>query len=148
MGARRDLSWHPGRPLGQRPCAPVASSAALSSSRREATKSSLWGLLGWPAFRFSLGGSVAPAFRFISREGRYVKAKVRLFVFGIVLGALAAFPLGVNLGRDAPLLSNPFTEQDLTEQVVERVKSKTTTALEDARETIHDATKPLANKMK
>ena len=73
-----------------------------------------------------------------------MKTKVKLFVLGIVLGSLAAFPLGVNLGRDAPLLSNPFSQRTLKDQVVERVKSRTSMALEDARETIHDATKPLA----
>lgn len=73
-----------------------------------------------------------------------MKAKVKILVLGIVLGSLAAFPLGINLGRDAPLLSNPFSEPDLKDQVVERVKSNTSTALEDARDTIHDATKPLA----
>ena len=73
-----------------------------------------------------------------------MKKKAKLFVLGIVLGALAAFPVGVNLGRDAPLLSNPFSQTDLKNQVVERVKTSTTTVLEDARDTIHDATKPLA----
>jgi hypothetical protein len=73
-----------------------------------------------------------------------VKTRVRFFLLGIVLGVLLALPLGVNVGRDAPLLSNPFAERDLKDQVVERVKESTTTALEEARETIHDATKPLA----
>jgi hypothetical protein len=73
-----------------------------------------------------------------------VKTRAKFFVLGIVFGALAAVPLGVNIGRDAPLMSNPFAERDLKAQVVERVKETTTTALEDARETIHDATKPLA----
>ena len=73
-----------------------------------------------------------------------MKTRAKLFVLGVVLGSLGAFPLGVNLGRDAPLLSNPFSQRDLKDQVVERVKSSTTTALEDARETIHDATRPLA----
>ena len=73
-----------------------------------------------------------------------MKAKVKFFLFGIVLGSLAAFPLGVNLGRDAPPLSNPFSQLDLKDQVVERMKRSTTTALEDARETIHEATKPVA----
>ena len=73
-----------------------------------------------------------------------MKKKVRLLLLGIVLGSLAAFPLGVNLGRGAPLLSNPFSQSDLKEKVVERVRIRTTMALEDARETIHDATRPLA----
>lgn len=73
-----------------------------------------------------------------------MKTRVKFLVLGIVLGAMGALPLGVNIGRDAPLMSNPFAERDLKDQVVERVKETTATALEDARETIHDATKPLA----
>jgi len=73
-----------------------------------------------------------------------MKTRARFFVLGIVVGALLALPLGINVGRDAPLLSNPFEERDLKDQVVDRVKETTSTALEDARETIHEATKPLA----
>jgi hypothetical protein len=80
----------------------------------------------------------------ISAEVSDVKTRVRFFLLGIVLGALMALPLGINVGRDAPLLSNPFGARELKDQVVERVKETTSTALEDARETIHEATKPLA----
>ena len=73
-----------------------------------------------------------------------MKTRAKFFVLGIVAGVLLALPLGVNIGRDAPLMSNPFAERDLKDEVVERVKETTATALEDARETIHDATKPLA----
>jgi hypothetical protein len=73
-----------------------------------------------------------------------MKAKARLIILGLVLGAIGAFPLGVNFGRDEPLLSNPFAKPDLQDQVIERVKSGTDTALEGARETIHEATRPLA----
>ena len=73
-----------------------------------------------------------------------MKTRLKFLVLGIVLGALAALPLGVNIGRGDPLLSNPLEEQDLKTEVVERVKETTSTAIEDAREKIHDATKPLA----
>lgn len=71
-----------------------------------------------------------------------MKIKAKLFVLGIVVGGLLAFPFGFNIGRGAPLLSNPFSQVDLKDEVVERVKTGTTMALEDARETIHDATRP------
>ncbi len=73
-----------------------------------------------------------------------MKARVRLFTLGLVLGTCAAFPLGVNFGRDEPLLSNPFAKVALQDQVIERVKSGTDTAIEGARERIHEATRPLA----
>ncbi len=73
-----------------------------------------------------------------------MKVKVRLFILGLVLGSVGAFPLGVNFGRDEPLLSNPFAKPGLQDQVIERVRSGTETALEGARETIHEATRPLA----
>ena len=73
-----------------------------------------------------------------------MKVKVKLFILGLVLGSFGAFPLGVNFGRDEPLLSNPFVKPGLRDQVIERVKSGTDTALESARETIHEATRPPA----
>ena len=73
-----------------------------------------------------------------------MKMKLRLFILGLVLGSFGAFPLGVNFGRGEPLLSNPFAQPGLQDQVVERLKSGTETALEDARESLHKATRPLA----
>ncbi len=73
-----------------------------------------------------------------------MKVKVKLFILGLLLGSFGAFPLGVNFGRDEPLLSNPFAKAGLQDQVIERVKSGTNTALKDARETIHEATRPVA----
>jgi hypothetical protein len=69
--------------------------------------------------------------------------KLRLFILGIVLGSIAAFPLGFNFGRNEPLLSNPFAKADLKDQVIERVKTGTEAALDGARESLHEATRPL-----
>lgn len=76
-----------------------------------------------------------------------MKTKARLFVLGVVVGSALAFPLGINFGRGAPLLSNPFARADVKEEVVARVKTGASMALEDARESIHDATGP-ANESK
>ena len=73
-----------------------------------------------------------------------MKVKVRLFSLGFVVGACAALPLGINFGRDAPLLSNPFVRPDVQHQLVKRMKSGTRTALKGARERLHDATESVA----
>lgn len=60
------------------------------------------------------------------------------FLFGLVVGALIAFHLGINFGRHKPLLSNPY-ERD----VVERVKDSAGQAVETTKEAIHEATEPV-----
>lgn len=72
-----------------------------------------------------------------------MKSKIKTFIFGLVLGLLIAFPIGINFGRDAPLLSNPFARRDITDKVVETVKEGTEKALEGAKEKIHEATEPV-----
>jgi hypothetical protein len=83
-----------------------------------------------------------------------MKSKTRIFLFGLVVGVMIAFPLGMNVGRDAPLLSNPFAESNVKEKMAERMKEsadramETTKegaekALEDAKEKLHEATKPI-----
>ena len=88
-----------------------------------------------PGANLKLSGANDEEFRTgrtpISAEVSDVKTRAKFFVLGIVAGALVSLPLGVNIGRDAPLMTNPFAERDLKVQVVELVK-----------ETIHDATKP------
>ena len=71
-----------------------------------------------------------------------MKTKVRLFILGFVLGSCAALPLGINFGRGAPLLTNPFVRADVQDQLVERMRKGTRIALQGARERIHDATVP------
>lgn len=72
-----------------------------------------------------------------------MKATIKNFLAGLTIGALLAFPLGINFGRDEPLLSNPLTKRDLQEKVTDNVKETAKELLEDAKETIHDATRPV-----
>lgn len=66
-----------------------------------------------------------------------MKEKLRALLTGLVIGVVIAFPLGMNYGRGAPLLSNPFASQD----VKSKVKSSAQKLLKDTKESIHDATK-------
>jgi gas vesicle protein len=65
-------------------------------------------------------------------------AKLKAFLFGLVVGAVIAFLLGMNYGRDEPLLSNPFADRSLSS----KVKQKADEMVESAREKIHKATQP------
>ncbi|MFQ6022048.1 MAG: hypothetical protein ACE5NW_04950 [Acidiferrobacterales bacterium] len=82
-----------------------------------------------------------------------MKAKLKTFIFGLLIGVLISFPLGINFGRGAALFSNPFAERDVqqelgermkegTGKVAEKVKEGTEKMLEDAKEKIHEVTKP------
>ncbi|MFV1993545.1 MAG: hypothetical protein ACC635_06560 [Acidiferrobacterales bacterium] len=72
-----------------------------------------------------------------------MKATVKHFLAGLIVGAILAFPLGINFGRDEPLLSNPLNHTDLTDRVSENVKEKASELVDEAKETIHDATRPV-----
>ena len=65
-------------------------------------------------------------------------ATLKTLLVGVFIGAAIAFPLGMNQGRDRPLLSNPFAEVDVTRSV----KVSAEHIIEDTRAAIHDATKP------
>jgi gas vesicle protein len=69
-------------------------------------------------------------------------ARVKSFIVGLVIGALLAFVLGMNYGRGDPLLSNPFRQRDLGATL----KNKAEHLADEAREKIHEATKPEAPK--
>jgi gas vesicle protein len=69
-------------------------------------------------------------------------ARFKSFLIGLVIGALVAFFLGMNVGKGAPLLSNPFAKRDLSATI----KDEAGRLAEGAREKIHDATKPEAPK--
>lgn len=65
-----------------------------------------------------------------------MKAK---FIKGMLAGAVVAFPLGINFGKDVPLMTNPFTAKpDIADRVIER----TNTLIEDTKGMIHAATEP------
>ncbi len=63
---------------------------------------------------------------------------MKKFLVGFVVGVLIAFHLGINFGRDRPLLSNPYEKS-----VVEKVKEHAGEAVETTREAIHEATEPV-----
>ncbi len=65
---------------------------------------------------------------------------MKKFFIGLVVGLIVAFPLGINFGKDKPLLSNPFAAKP---DITERVKERTGEVLKETKEAIHDATKPL-----
>lgn len=62
---------------------------------------------------------------------------IKLIIFGIIIGGIITFPLGMNYGRGDPLLSNPFKKRDLAS----RVKEGTRKLMENTKEAIHDATR-------
>ncbi|HEY5683080.1 MAG TPA: hypothetical protein VIR61_05310 [Sulfuricaulis sp.] len=69
---------------------------------------------------------------------------MKKFFIGLVIGLIVAFPLGINFGKDKPLLSNPFAAKP---DIAERVKERTGELLKDTKEVIHDATKPVKEKL-
>lgn len=70
---------------------------------------------------------------------------MKKFFIGLVIGLIIAFPLGINFGKDAPLFSNPFATKP---DIPARVKERTGELLKDTKEVIHDATKPVQEKLK
>lgn len=69
---------------------------------------------------------------------------MKKFFIGLIVGLIVAFPLGINFGKDKPLLSNPFAAKP---DLAERVKERTGEAIESTKEAIHDATKPAREKL-
>jgi len=63
---------------------------------------------------------------------------IKMLLVGLILGAVVAFPLGINFGRDMPLLSNPFEKPTMKN----RVKQKAEQLMEKTKEVIHEATEP------
>ncbi|MDH4189297.1 MAG: hypothetical protein OEW21_03700 [Betaproteobacteria bacterium] len=66
-----------------------------------------------------------------------IPSGLKKFILGIVVGGAVAFHLGINFGRNMPLLTNPY-QQD----VVQRVKQEAGKAVEQTRDAIHQATEP------
>ena len=70
---------------------------------------------------------------------------MKKFIIGFIVGVVIAFPLGINFGKDAPLLSNPLAAKpDLSERVKERAGD----LVEGTKEAIHDATAPARKELK
>jgi len=69
---------------------------------------------------------------------------MKKFFIGLAIGMIVAFPLGINFGKDVPLLSNPFAAKP---DITQRVKERTGELLKDTKEVIHDATKPVKEKL-
>ena len=69
---------------------------------------------------------------------------MKKFLLGLLVGAVVAFPLGINFGKDVPLLSNPFAAKpNLSQRVVERAEDM----VEGTKAAIHEATKPAREKL-
>ena len=60
--------------------------------------------------------------------------------YGILIGIVVAFPLGMNYGRDVPLWSNPLAYK---KSIPEKVKDWTDKQMDDTKSAIHEATKPI-----
>jgi hypothetical protein len=69
---------------------------------------------------------------------------MKKFIFGLIVGVIAGFPLGINFGKDVPLFSNPFAAKpDIPDRVIERAGKE----MEDIKQSVHEATKPVQDKM-
>lgn len=49
---------------------------------------------------------------------------IKIILFGVFIGVALGLWLGVNIGREAPLLSNPFYKETLSEKM-KRVSGET-----------------------
>lgn len=65
-----------------------------------------------------------------------MKPRIKFLILGIIIGAVLAFPLGINFGRDDPLLSNPFAKSSIKYKVKKTAKD----VFDDAKKKIHKAT--------
>ncbi len=55
--------------------------------------------------------------------------KLKLLLVGIVIGLVFGLWFGVNIGKERPLLSNPFADK----QLQEKAKETTSEAIEDTK---------------
>ncbi|MDA8364011.1 MAG: hypothetical protein M0Z84_09395 [Gammaproteobacteria bacterium] len=61
------------------------------------------------------------------------------FLFGVIIGGMAAFLLGYNFGRGVPLLTDPLAARS---GLPAEMKTQASEILESARAAIHKATAP------
>ena len=62
---------------------------------------------------------------------------IRQISFGIIIGLILGLWFGVNMGKNKPLFSNPFAEEDL--QL--KAKQKTEEIIQDTKEVIREQLK-------
>jgi hypothetical protein len=71
--------------------------------------------------------------------------QIKTILVSLILGVLIGMALGVNIGRDKPLLSNPFAKQESLLDKAKRLGSETVEesgkALEKAGQALQDKAK-------
>ena len=68
---------------------------------------------------------------------------MKKFIFGLLLGVVIGWPIGMNMGKGVPILSNPF-EKTLSQNIKETgdaVKKTTNRMVQDTKKAINEATK-------
>ena len=63
--------------------------------------------------------------------------KLKLIIFGIVIGLCVGLWFGVNIGKGKSIYSNPFAEISLKD----RIKQKGNEVMEDTKDAIRDSLK-------
>ena len=70
--------------------------------------------------------------------------RIKVFIFGVVIGIALGLWFGFNLGQDRPLLSNPFEEPTLQE----KIKHTGDSLIERGGEVLEKSGQALQNKAK
>ena len=70
--------------------------------------------------------------------------QLRTILFSLIIGVLVGLALGVNIGREKPLLSNPFNKEDL----VDRAKQLGSETLEKGGKALEKTGQALQDKAK
>lgn len=70
--------------------------------------------------------------------------QLRTILFSMIIGLLVGMALGVNIGREKPLLSNPFAKESL----VERAKALGNETLEQSGKALEKTGQALQDKAK
>lgn len=72
---------------------------------------------------------------------------MKAFLWGLVIGLIVSFPLGVNFGKGKPIFSNPLAEKPISEQISdtaknasEKLKQTTDEVMEDTKDAINKTT--------
>ena len=68
-----------------------------------------------------------------------MKRTLRAFALGLLLGGLTSLWLGINIGKDQPLFSNPFAESPVMQRAREYVE-EAERKMEQAKEAAGEAT--------